>query len=267
MRDHLRSRTFSILVLASMVILVSACAGDKDKDVLAPDEPVNVLYLKGTDALDRGEYKEAAKQFAEVERQHPYSQWATHAQIQEAYANYQNLDYDEAIKVLDQFIELHPGNGDAGYAFYLRALCNYERISDVTRDQTSSREALKGFQDVVSRFPDTEYAKDAVLKIALINDHLAGAEMNVGRWYIGQHLYIAAVGRFKAVVDKYQTTSHVAEALERLVECDIVLGLYGEAKRNAAVLGYNYPGSEWYQDAYRLLRDHHLTPEKKAPQK
>jgi outer membrane protein assembly factor BamD len=181
----------------------------------------------------------------------------------EAYADYQNMDYDAAIKVLDEFIELHPGNSDVAYAYYLRALCNYERISDVRRDQTSAKEAQKGLQEVISRFPDTDYAKDAVLKTALISDHLAGAEMEVGRYYINQHLYIAAIGRFKTVVDKYQTTSHVPEALERLVECYVALGITGEAKKNAAVLGYNFPGSDWYQDAYRLLRDHGVTPEKK----
>jgi outer membrane protein assembly factor BamD len=247
----------------ALLTLLSACAGDKDKDALAPDEPVNSLYTKGVDAMNAGEYKDAAKQFSEVERQHPYSQWATRAQIMEAYADYQNMDYDAAIKVLDEFIELHPGNSDVAYAYYLRALCNYERISDVRRDQTSAKEAQKGLQEVISRFPDTDYAKDAVLKTALISDHLAGAEMEVGRYYINQHLYIAAIGRFKTVVDKYQTTSHVPEALERLVECYVALGITGEAKKNAAVLGYNFPGSDWYQDAYRLLRDHGVTPEKK----
>jgi outer membrane protein assembly factor BamD len=179
----------------------------------------------------------------------------------EAYADYQDLDYDSATGVLDQFIELHPGNSDVAYAYYLRALCNYERIADVRRDQTYAHEALKGMQEVISRFPDTTYAKDAVLKIALINDHLAGAEMEVGRWYMSQKLYIAAVGRFRTVIEKYQTTSHVPEALERLVEAYVSLGITGEAKSTAAVLGYNYPGSAWYKDAYALLERNNLTPE------
>jgi len=241
------------LLAAALLVALSSCAGDKEKDALPPDEPVDSLYTKGSDAMDRGEFKDAAKQFAEVERQHPYSQWATRAQIMEAYAYYQDLDYDEAIKALDQFIELHPGNADTAYAYYLRALCNYERILDVRRDQTSAREALKGFQDVISRFPDSPYAKDAVFKTTLINDHLAGAEMEVGRYYVKRRLYISAIGRFKTVVDKYQTTSHVPEALERLVECYTALGMFDEAKKNAAVLGYNFPGSDWYQDAYALL--------------
>ena len=260
----MRITSFSKIFLSlTLLAALSACAGDKDKDVLAPDEPVETLYTKGTDAMDRGEYKEAAKQFAEVDRQHPYSQWATRAEIMEAYAHYQNLDYDDAIKSLDQFIELHPGNNDIAYAYYLRALCNYERISDVRRDQTSARDSLKSLQEVISRFPDSPYAKDAVLKMTLINDHLAGAEMEVGRYYVKQHLYIAAINRFKTVIDKYQSTSHVPEALERLVECYAALGMLEEAKKNAAVLGYNFPGSDWYQDAYDLMRDRGVVLEKK----
>ncbi len=234
--------------------VLAACSGTvKEEDKIAPDESVEVLYTRGSDLLDQGEYKNAATQFAEVERQHPYSQWANKAQLMEAFAYYQNLNYDEAIKVLDDFISLHPGYGDIAYAYYLRALCAYERIADIHRDQSGTRDALKGMQDVISRFPDSPYAKDAVIKIALINDHLAGAEMEIGRWYLGQKQYIAAINRFKTIVDKYQTTSHVPEALERLVECYMALGIRDEAARNAAVLGYNYPGSDWYQDAYKLL--------------
>ncbi len=258
--DFFVSRFLSV---AALLVALSACAGNNvDKDVFV-EEPVDALYTKGADALDRGEYKEAAKNFAEVDRQHPYSQWATKAQLMEAYAYYQDMDYDGAIKALDQFIELHPGSNDIAYAYYLRALSNYERILDVRRDQTSARQALKGLKEIVTRFPNTEYAKDATLKMALINDHLAGAEMEVGRYYIKQHLYIAAIGRFKTVVDKYQTTSHVPEALERLVECYLALGMVAEAKKNGAVLGYNFPGSNWYQDAYNLLQSKGVVTEKK----
>lgn len=248
--------------MALFTVTLSACAGNKDKDELPPDESVETLYNKAASLMDHGEYHDAATQFAEVERQHPYSQWATKAQLMEAFANYQNLDYDAAITTLNQFIELHPGSNDAAYAFYLRALCSYERISDVRRDQTDAKDALKGMQEVISRFPESPYAKDASLKISLINDHLAGAEMNIGRWYLGQKLYIAAIERFRTVVDKYQTTSHVPEALERLVECYVALGITKEAKANAAVLGYNFPGSDWYQDAYSLLVNNNISPEK-----
>lgn len=255
---------FRLAVLAAFSVALSACSGtgSKDKDALPPDEPVESLYNKASDLMDHGEFHDAATQFGEVERQHPYSQWATKAELMEAYADYQNLDYDAAITALNQFIELHPGSNDVAYAYYLRALCNYERISDVRRDQTDAKEALKGMQDVISRFPDSPYAKDASLKISLINDHLAGAEMNIGRWYIGQKLYISAIDRFHTVVEKYQTTSHVPEALERLVECYLALGITKEAKATAAVLGYNFPGSDWYQDAYNLLASNNLAPEK-----
>ncbi len=263
MRFPLARSALSFLVLLFALSLVSACAGNKeDKDALPPDESVTVLYTRAMDTLAHSSYTEAAKQFAEVERQHPYSSWATHAQVMEAYANYQAMDYDAAVKALDEFIDLHPGNTDAPYAFYLRALCNYERIPDVRRDQTAAHEALKGLQDVITRFPDTDYARDAVLKIGLIKDHLAGGEMEVGRYYLTRRLYIAAIGRFRTVADKYQTTSHVPEALERLVECYVALGLFEEAQKNAALLGYNFPGSSWYKDAYALLQEKGVAPKK-----
>ncbi len=255
---------FPFFRLLSLVLIVgglSACAGDKDKDKLPPEEPVEKLYNDASSLMDRGEYSDAAKKFAEVERQHPYSQWATRAQIMEAYADYQNLDYDAAIKAINAFIDLHPGNAEIAYAYYLRALCNYERIADVRRDQGFAHDSLKDLQEVISRFPDSPYAKDAVIKTALVNDHLAGADMEVGRWYVGQKLYIAAIARFRNVVEKYQTTSHVPEALERLVECYLALGITDEAKATTAVLGFNFPGSDWYQDAYSLLVKEHLTPE------
>ena len=250
------------LIIPALLLTLAACSGDKvDKNKLTPDEPVGALYNKASNLLDKKEYKAAAKSFSEVERQHPYSQWAVRAQLMEAYADYQNLDYDEAVVVLDQFIDLHPGNEETAYANYLRALCYYERIADVRRDQTYAHEALKGMQDIISRYPDTPYAKDAAIKIALINDHLAGAEMETGRWYLKQKLYIAALTRFRVVIEKHQTTSHVPEALERMVECYIALGLGEEAKSSAAVLGHNFPGSKWYQDAYGLLVKNNLTPE------
>ena len=258
----MRFSTDSGLIRFALALLVAgslaACAGDKDKDKLPPDQPVEELYNKASDLMDQGEYQDASKAFSEVERQHPYSQWATRAQMLEAYADYLALDYDSAQNALDDFIQLHPGNPEIAYAYYLRALCSYEQIADVRRDQSFAKNALKGLQDVIARYPDTIYAKDAVLKIALVNDHMAGAEMSVGRWYISQHLYIAAIGRFKTVVDKFQTTSHVPEALERLIECYVALGIPKEAEETAAVLGYNFPGSEWYGDAYRLLKRRNL---------
>ncbi len=251
-----------LAVLLLLVGLVGACAGDKDE--LPPDQPVEELYNKASNLMDKKDYAEAARAFQEVERQHPYSNWATRAQLMTAFAYYQDLDYDEAITALDQYIQTHPGNENIAYAYYLRALCDYERIADVRRDQSYAKNALSSLQTVVSRFPETTYAKDAVLKIALVNDHLAGAEMEVGRNYLKQKLFTAAVGRFRTVVEKYQTTSHVPEALHRLVECYLALGIPGEAKAVAAVLGHNFPGSSWYQDSYALLVKNDLTPERDA---
>ena len=253
---------YSRFLLAALFCLtLVACAGDDEKDNLLPDQPVEELYNKGLSKMEEGEYQDASKQFDEVERQHPYSQWSTRAELMSAYAHYKAMDYDAATTALDQFIQFHPGNSNVAYAYYLRALCAYERIADVRRDQANAQIALKGLQDIVSRFPDTLYAKDAVLKIALVNDHLAGAEMEIGRFYQTQQVYTAAVGRFRTVVEKYQTTSHVPEALHRLVENYLALGIINEAKATAAVLGHNFPGSPWYQDSYNLLVQNHLAPE------
>jgi outer membrane protein assembly factor BamD len=252
-----RTSLLRFIALGLIVLSFAACSSD---DEILPDKPVEELYTSASDKMDKKEYKAAAKDFEEVERQHPYSQWATRAQLMAAYAYYQSMDYDKAIDTLDQFIQTHPGNNNIAYAYYMRALCFYERLADVRRDQSNAQNAIKGLQDVISRFPETVYARDATLKIALVSDHLAGAEMEVGRNYLKQKLYTAAVGRFRTVVDKYQTTSHVPEALHRLVECYVALGITGEAKATAAVLGHNFPGSPWYQDSYNLLVQNNLTP-------
>ena len=169
-----------------------------------------------------------------------------------AYSHYMNNKYDEATASLDRFIQVHPGNRDVVYAYYLKALCYYEQISDVQRDQDMTQQALTSLEDVITRFPDTAYSRDARLKIDLTRDHLAGKEMAVGRFYLNRQHYLAAINRFKAVVEDYGNTTHAPEALFRLTEAYISLGLASEAKRSAAVLGYNYPGSDWYQDAYNL---------------
>ena len=218
-----------------------------------PDTPVETLYNNAKDSLDSGQPEKAAKLFDEVERQHPYSKWATQAQLMSAYSYYQVDKYDDAIPALERFIELHPGNRSAAYAFYLRALCYYEQIEDVTRDQGNTELAQRALSDVVARFPNTPYSRDATVKLDLVRDHLAGKEMAVGRYYMERGQYLAGINRFKNVIDQYQTTTHVPEALERLTESYVALGIYDEAERTASVLGYNYPGSDWYQDAYNLL--------------
>jgi outer membrane protein assembly factor BamD len=234
-----------------LVLLASAC-GDSKKDVYV-ERPVEELYNRAMDKFNDANYRGAAADFDEVDRQHPYSVWATKAQLMSAYSLYQSQKYDEAMVALDRFIQLHPGNRDAAYAYYLKALCYYIQITDVGRDQKMTEQALKALDEVVRRFPESKYARDARLKIDLTRDHLAGKEMDIGRYYERQGQYLAAINRFRRVVDNYQTTTHVPEALHRLTESYLALGIVDEARTSAAVLGHNYPGSEWYQDSYALL--------------
>ena len=221
----------------------------EDVSTLPPEE----LYSRGVDALNRGNDSTASTQFDTLEQNYPYSPWAVNAQLMEGYADYKQQHYTDAIGTLDRFIQLHPSHRDIAYAYYLRALCYYEQIADIQRDQKGTQEAMGALQEVVNRFPDTAYGRDARLKIDLCRDHLAGKEMEIGRWYENQHLYTAALGRFQRVVDDFQTTNHVPEALHRLTEIYLKLGLVNEARRTASVLGYNYPGSPWYEDSYNQL--------------
>jgi outer membrane protein assembly factor BamD len=203
----------------------------------------------------------AARQFDEVERQHPYSVWARRAMLLSAFCYYQANKYPDAIAGADAYISLHPGSHEVAYAFYLKAISLYEQIVDIGRDQSNTEAALVALQDVVQRFPDTEYARDATLKIDLTIDHLAGREMAIGRYYLVRGDYIGAINRFKVVVQQYQRTTQITEALERLTEAYYALGIYNEAKTAAAVLGANYPGSQWYKDSYDLLQKHNMKPE------
>ncbi|WP_298727453.1 outer membrane protein assembly factor BamD [uncultured Ferrovibrio sp.] len=234
-----------------LAVAVAACSSNDDPPYV--ERPVEELYNTAMDAVAAGEWEAAAYGFDEVERQHPYSVWATKAQLMAAYSYYQRNKYAEAIGALERFIQLHPGNKDAPYAYYLMALCYYEQITDVGRDQRITQQAMNALEEVVRRYPNSEYARDARLKIDLTRDHLAGKEMTIGRYYLRQGQYIAAINRFKNVVENYQTTTHVPEALHRLAEAYMALGVLEEAQNVAAVLGYNYPGSEWYVDTYTLV--------------
>ena len=254
-----RARRLKALCLAGcLAAALAACSSTEPEYV---ERPVEDLYNGAMDSLLAGEYEESARLFDEVERQHPYSVWASKAQLMAAYAYYQDNKYDDAINALDRFIQLHPGNRDVAYAYYLRAISYYEQISDVERDQKMTRMALETLEDVVRRFPDSRYARDASLKIDLARDHLAGKHMEIGRFYQGQSEYLAAINRFRAVIQDYQTTTHAPEALHRLVECYLAIGVTEEAKATAAVLGYNFPGSNWYMDSYALLTGADLQPE------
>ena len=245
------------IALGLSAIVLSACASGGNKvntNYVARD--VNSLYDAAKDRLDRKQYTVAAALFDEVERQHPYSVWARRAQLMSAFSYYLALDHNKSIQSAQRFLAIHPGNKDAPYAYYLIALNYYEQISDVTRDQKITEQALSTLGEVVRRYPDTRYAADARLKLDLVNDHLAGKEMEIGRFYQRRSNWLAATLRFRKVVDDFETTSHTPEALYRLTESYLALGIPVEAKRAAAVLNANYPGSEWYQKAYSLMQKH-----------
>jgi outer membrane protein assembly factor BamD len=254
-------RSKTILAAGAALVLLSGCANKNKKPELAYQErPVELLYDTGADRLDRRRWDDAVSYFEEVERQHPYSEWSRRAILMTAYAHYQSNDYASSIGDAERFLSLYPGNPSAVYAYYLKAVCYFEQIVDVNRDQAYTEQALAALREVVQRYPNSEYAQDARLKIDMVNDQLAGKEMTIGRYYLRQGDTLAAVGRFRTVVDKYQTTTHTPEALYRLVESYLTLGLLDEAKRNGAVLGYNYPGDQWYSDAYKLLTNSGLRP-------
>src|SRR5882762_2403900 len=234
-----------------LTIVLASCGSSKNEAYI--EKPVDEIYNKAMDALADENYATAASSFDQVESQHPYSVWATKSQLMQVYALYEDGKYDDAVIAADRFIQLHPGHRDVAYAYYLKAICYYMQIVDVGRDQKLTELALKSLDDIVRRFPDSKYARDAKLKLDFTRDHLAGKEMEIGRYYLKRGEYLAGMNRFKRVIDNYQTTTHVPEALERLVECDLALGLTNEAKANAAVLGHNYPGSHWYGDAYALV--------------
>jgi outer membrane protein assembly factor BamD len=246
-------KKIGILSVFFAVLLLSACGSKEDDSETKPLESAEKLYNEAREKFDAKDYKEAAKAYDEVERQHPSSEWANNAQIMSAYSSYKVADYDTATGTLDRYVKLYPNSDSTPYAYYLIALCYYEQISDVGRDQKMTEKALQALREVGRRFPDTEYAHDAKLKQDLTIDHLAGKEMEIGRYYLRHDDYLAAVNRFRYVVETYQTTTHAPEALHRLVECYLKLGVPDEAMRYASVLGYNYPGSVWYKDTYKLM--------------
>lgn len=260
-RRLILSTTASLLALLS----VAACGDDDEDDIdtlAKKNESVDVLYDKARQTYAAKGYKKAMEEFEEVERQHPYSEWAPRGQIMAAYSAYKAGQFDDAISILDRFVKLHPTHSSTPYAYYLKALCYYIQIVDVGRDQKTTEEARVALQEVVERFPETDYARDAKLKLDLTDDHLAGKEMEIGRYYLMRDEYISAANRFKFVIDHYQTTSHTPEALHRLVEVYLRLGIVDEAKKYAAVLGHNFPGSEWYKYSYEMMEGN-LSPEEK----
>jgi outer membrane protein assembly factor BamD len=248
--DRARRGVGAFLVLVALSVIIMGCSRDEPAYV---ERPVEEIYNQAMDKLLAGDSGFAAADFDEVERQHPYSIWARKSQLMAAYAQYLGGNYDEAIFTARRFLQLHPGNHDAPYAYYLIAISYYEQIADIGREQKITELALGALREVLDRFPVSEYARDARLKIDLVRDHLAGKEMEIGRYYLDRGHYGAAINRFRQVIKHYQTTSHVPEALHRLTEAFLSLGIQDEAKNAAAILGHNYPGSEWYLDSYALL--------------
>jgi outer membrane protein assembly factor BamD len=249
-------RPLAILLVAAAVLPLGACAGrnklGSDTSYVARD--VSTLYITAKDRLDRGQYTLAAGLFDEVERQHPYSLWARRAQLMGAFSYYLAKEHTKSIDSARRFLAIHPGNKDAPYALYLIALNYYEQIEDVNRDQSTTQQALDALGELIRRYPDTRFAADARLKVDLVRDHLAGKEMEIGRFYQRRKEWLASIIRFRTVIDEYQTTTHTPEALMRLTESYLALGVPEEARKAAAVLGANYPGSKWYARAYELVQ-------------
>lgn len=253
------ARILAAALLSVSLLLTAGCARNRNKpkaDQAYIARDVETLYTIARDTLEKGDYRLAAAMFDEVERQHPYSVWARRAQLMSAFSYYASRQYNEAVQTGQRFLSLHPGNRDAPYAYYIIALSYYEQIADVARDQKITQQALSALQELVRRYPDSRYAADARLKIDLVNDHLAGKELDIGRFYARNRQWISASVRYRNVIDEYQTTSHVPEALFRLVESSLALGLPEEALRHAAVLSANYPGSKWYERSYELMKRH-----------
>lgn len=269
-RKVMMSKTLKTAVLVGLIGGLSACSsfgGNKKEKLAYVERPAEQIYRQGFEQMEARDWDRAKLFFNEVERQHPFSKWARRAMLMTAYANYKATDYEEAVATAQRFIGLHPGSDSAPYAYYLIAMSYYDQIYDVGRDQETTVNAEAALQQVVRRYPESDYAADARLKLELTHDHLAGKEMAVGRFYLKQNQQLAAIGRFKNVVRDYETTSQTEEALHRLVEAYVGLGIISEAKMVGAVLGYNHPTSEWYADSYKLLAEYgvNLDEEVKKP--
>lgn len=259
-RGRIAVMTLPVLVTP---FFVSACASDQDIDLatyVEQTDPADVLYNQGLANMNAGRLGEASKKFSAIDRQHPYSEYGRKALVMGAFADYRQGKYDEAIAAGKRYVQLYPTDADAAYAQYIVGLSYFRQIRDVTQDQKESRRAIEAMEEVVQRWPDSQYVEDAKSKIRFARDQLAGKEMDIGRYYLDKRDYTGAINRFKVVVTKYQTTRHVEEALMRLAECYMALGVVQEAQTAAAVLGHNFPDSRWYKDAYGLVRSGGFEP-------
>ncbi len=259
---HMRKSSYTFLLISLSAMALAACQGGGRKEELAyVERPVERLYTLAARELDRRDYDGAILLFNEVERQHPYSEWARRSTLMSAFASYESRKYNDAIETAQRYISLNPAGQGAPYAYYIIAVSHFDQIVDVGRDQKTTELAREALRDVVRRFPETDYARDATVKLDMVRDHLAGKEMEVGRWYLRRNQHLAAVNRFRTVVKDYDTTSHSDEALHRLVETYLSLGLKEDALAAGAVLGYNSPDSVWYRDSYNLLVNEGLDPD------
>lgn len=252
------------LMFAGAVGLAGCSSKDKDVDLstyVESIDPPDVLYNQGLANLDAGRLTEASKKFAAVDRQHPYTEWARKSLVMGAFTNYRKGNYEEAVTAAKRYISLYPTSEETAYAYYIVGLSYFRQIPDITRDQKDTKRAIAAMQELVDRFPKSEYVDDAKVKIRFGREQLAGKEMQVGRYYQEGKRYLAAIKRFRVVVEEYSNTNQIEEALYRLVETNYALGLSSEAQTAAAVLGQNYPESKWYKDAYKLLQRNGLAPQ------
>ncbi len=245
------------LSLFVFVLFLCSCSSDKEK---YEEKPVEELYKRAEKLLEEGKNKKAGIAFEEVIRQHPYSGWAKQAQLMSAYAYYKAQSFEDAVTSLDTYIQIYPGSQDIAYAYFLKGMSYYVQISTVDRDQEMTELARQTFEELIRRFPNSKYSKDAKLKLDLAYEHLAGKNMEIGRFYLSQKLLIAALNRFQQVVKEYEGTSHVPEALHRLVEIYLMLGIVYEAQATAIVLGHNYSDNAWYKRSYKLLDSKGMLP-------
>ena len=260
-------RMLAVAAVALMPVALAACSTDKDIDLstyVEQTEPADQLYNQGLANLNAGRLKEASKKFKAVDRQHPYSEYARKSLVMQAFTDYRIGNYEESINGAKRYLTLYPNTPDAAYAQYIIGLNHFRQINDVTQDQDTSRQMIQAMTEVVERWPDSEYVPDAEDKIRFGRDQLAGKEMQTGRYYLERREYIASIKRFRVVVETFSNTRHVEEALARLTEAYLAMGITNEAQTAAAVLGYNYPDSKWYKDAYKLLQEGGYSPEENA---
>lgn len=258
----MRKPPSSLMLLPVLALTATACQSSRRaQDLAYVERPVEQLYTQATEELDRRDYDDAIMLFNEVERQHPYSEWARRSNMMSAFASYESRRYDDAISTSQRYLALNPAGQGAPYAYYLIAISHFDQITDVGRDQRTTELARDALTDVIRRYPESDYARDAGVKLDMVQDQLAGKEMEIGRWYLRRNQHLAALNRFRTVVDEFDTTSHVPEALHRIVETYLSIGLREEARTAGAVLGYNYPDSVWYSDTYNLLTGEGLDPD------